>query len=267
MPVAASGVIRPRPVDAPDLRLFLLHHAGGSHRIFRPWIPLFPQDWEICLVEAPGRGRMARLPPAVRVEDLVDHLLAELDPWLDRPFAVFGHSMGGLAGLALTAVLCEQDRPPVWLGVSAHPGPRSADGPPKPRLHRLSSTRLRAVLAELGGVPDKVLADDAMWSVVEPLLRADLTLAETWQPDPAPVVPVPMTAFCGASDIAVPPEAIGCWARYTQRFLGVRIFPGGHFYLQDNQPEVVGQIVADVLSVLGSPTRTRRLNPAVMRSE
>ncbi len=143
--------------------------------------------------------------------------------------------------------------------------------------------RLRAVLATLGGVPDRVLADDGMWSLVEPLLRADLVLAETWRPEPAPLVPVPMTAFCGLADVAVPPGAIAGWARYTERFLGVRAHPGGHFYFQDNHSEVVDQIVADVLSVLGEQTvRSARLNdgeptglpgnvrtgtPAVVRSE
>lgn len=48
----ASGVMRPSPVADPELRLILLHHAGGSRTAFRRWARYLPPAYDTCIVEA-----------------------------------------------------------------------------------------------------------------------------------------------------------------------------------------------------------------------
>jgi surfactin synthase thioesterase subunit len=246
------------------VRLFLLHQAGGSHTVFRGWARRFPPAWDICAVDAPGRGSAAGMRALATLDDLVEHLLNELGPWLHRPYAVFGHSMGALVAFALTLRAGLTGRAlPCWLGLSAHPGPRTAEAPPRQHLHRLPPDRLRLALAHLGGVPAGAVADDQTWARLEPLMRTDLVLAETWRPGPDDlVVPVPVSAFCGRDDPVADAAVAARWAEHTDHFVGVRAFPGGHFYFRTDPGPVVDRIVADVAGVAGLADAVRPAGPA-----
>jgi surfactin synthase thioesterase subunit len=240
-------VVRPRPLADPLLRMVVLHHAGGSHVPFRRWARLLPAGWEACLVDAPGRGHAADAAPMRDMDELVRHLVRELAPLADRPFALFGHSMGAVVGFAVCVELRAMGLPlPVWLGVSAHPGPRTPDRRRTLDLHRLGPVALRTALHRLGGLPQALLDDDELWNRVEPVLRADLEVAERWRPPSVEVLPVPITAFCGHDDPVARLAAMQRWAVHTERFLGVREFAGDHFYVQEARDEVVAAVVADV---------------------
>ncbi|WP_409054886.1 thioesterase II family protein [Streptomyces sp. SYP-A7185] len=124
------------------MRLFLLHHAGGSHLLYRGCTEHFPEGWELCLLEAPGRGRS---PLLLLVDDcgrLVDSLHAAIAPLLDRPFGFFGHSMGALIAYQLTRRLHERGPLPTWLGVSAYGAPQGAPAAAQP--HRRGPAALLA---------------------------------------------------------------------------------------------------------------------------
>jgi surfactin synthase thioesterase subunit len=247
-------VVRPRPLPDPLLRLVVLHHAGGSHVPFRRWARLLPAGWEACLVDAPGRGHAADVAPARTMDRLVHHLVTELAPLADRPYALFGHSMGAVVGFALCVELRARGLPlPVWLGVSAHPGPRTPDRRRTLDLHRLGSESLRTALYRIGGLPAVLLEDDELWDRIEPLLRADLEVAERWRPPHVDVLPVPVTSFCGRDDPVARAAAMQRWAVHTDRFLGVREFPGDHFYVQQARDEVVAAVVTDVSGCLLAP--------------
>lgn len=242
-----GGVVRRRPVQRPEFRLFLLHHAGGSHTLFRGWARRFPAGWDVCAVNAPGRGATAGEPGPTSIEGLVEHVLAEVDGWDDCPFAYFGHSMGALLGFALTLRGASTGRPlPRWLGVSAHPGPRVAEAAPERHLHRYAGDDLRTALGHLDGRP---VPDGAAWSAMEPLVRSDLLVAETWRPPPGPlVVPVPVSAFCGDADPVTDRVTAAGWAAHTDRFLGVHEFPGGHFYFRPDPGPLVARIAREIVS-------------------
>jgi surfactin synthase thioesterase subunit len=244
LPRPVRMIVRPRPVPRPDLRLVLLHHAGGSAAAYRGWAGLFPPSWDVCLVELPGRGRLAGVPAVTDAAALVERLVGQLRPLADQPFAVFGHSMGALLGYGLAAALGPSA---VWLGLSSLPVPRF-DGTPAPvGLYRLSGPALRSRLVELGGVPPAALADDAVWALVEPLVRQDIAVCASWRPGPAYLpMRVPVSVFYGRDDAVAGARETAGWSGRVSRCLGAHGYPGGHFYLQRQPAEVVRQIVADV---------------------
>ncbi|MGW2180956.1 thioesterase II family protein [Streptomyces sp. NPDC001732] len=242
-----------------ELRLFVFHHAGGSHLLYRDWPDRFPADWEVRLVDAPGRGLLADRPAIGDALQLVDHFLTELDAELTGPYALFGHSMGGLVAYELTRRLLAEGRtPPVWLGLSARGTPRpEGDGTQR---YLLDDAGLRRELTEMGGTPTAVLEDPDMWELFGPAIRGDLRLVETWRPvpDPAPL-PVPLSVFGGTGDAAAPPARLAGWADRSEHFLGLHLFEGGHFYFQPDPAALTGRITEDARRALALATSARKV--------
>ncbi|MFB6889992.1 thioesterase II family protein, partial [Kitasatospora sp. NPDC056327] len=242
-------MVRPRPLAAPALRLFVLHHAGGSHLGYRPWTRLLPQDWEVHLVEAPGRIGSAG-PPCTTTGELTGALLRGLGARLDRPYALFGHSMGAIAAYELTLALRREGlRPPDWLGLSAIAPPEHQ---PRP-VHRfdLDDEPLRAAVERMGGTGRDLLEDPEFWPLLEPVLRADLELAETWRPDRAePPLSVPLAVYGGDRDEITPPDLLAGWSARSTRFLGARVLPGPHFYFQPDPAPLLAQMMVDPIGLI-----------------
>lgn len=250
------SVLRPQPVPEATRRVFLLHHAGGSHLLFRDWVRHFPADWEVCLLEAPGRGRLSDLPLIGETADLVSFFLEDMVPLLDRPFVLFGHSMGALAGYELThQIVASGLRKPDWLGLSARAAPRPDGGLDLRTRHLMPPAELRRSLADMGGTPREVLEDPDWWEFLEPMLRSDLRLVETWRPAPGtPVLPVPVSAFGGDRDVVVRPQRLADWGEHTTRYLGLHLYPGDHFYFRSYVKEFVDRIVSDVRKAVDDGT-------------
>ncbi|MEU3723187.1 alpha/beta fold hydrolase, partial [Streptomyces sp. NPDC031705] len=212
------------------MRLFVFHHAGGSHFLYRDWPGLFPAGWDVRLLDAPGHGRLMGQPPYVDAAALADHFLAALDSELDVPYALFGHSMGGLIAYELALRLSGAGRtPPAWLGMSGRGAPGHGSRRRVPR-HLLADEDLRRELAALGGTPAEVLDHPGMWQMFEPVIRADLRLVETWRPDLSAAPRTAVSVFGGVSDPSVPHGHLAAWAGRTEHFIGMHLFEGGHFY-------------------------------------
>ncbi|MZD56769.1 thioesterase domain-containing protein [Streptomyces sp. SID5606] len=246
---SASPVIRPRPLSDPAARLFMFHHAGGSHLLYRGWAELFPEDWELCLLEAPGRGQLQPLPPVEDCDRLVDYFHAAIAPLLDRPFGFFGHSMGSLIAYQLTRRLLREAGPlPSWLGVSAYGAPSGeagADG----RSHLMSDDELRGWLRNVGGSPPQLLNNDAVWRKFGPLFRSDFKLLDTWAPpsNPEPL-PVPLSVFGGRRDKLIGEDRLLAWRAFTTHFRGLESYEGDHFYLMDHRRPLAVAITAAMRS-------------------
>lgn len=104
----------------PQVRLFVFHHAGGSHLAYRDWPACFPAGWQVHLPDAPGRGPRDGRPALHDATALVDHYLHTLDDTMSGRFAFFGHSLGAMVAYELTRRLVDEGRtPPLWLGISA----------------------------------------------------------------------------------------------------------------------------------------------------
>ncbi|MFF4531651.1 alpha/beta fold hydrolase [Streptomyces sp. NPDC001407] len=243
----ASPLIRPRPLSDPAARLFLLHHAGGSHLLFRGWTEHLPEDWELCLLEAPGRGHLQALPLIDDCDRLVDYFHTAIALLLDRPFGFFGHSMGALIAYQLTRRLLRQGEPlPTWLGVSAYGAPR---GDADSRPHLMADDELRAWLRSGGGSPPQLLDNDDVWHKFAPIFRSDFKLLDTWAPprNPEPL-PVPLSVFAGRRDKLIGEDRLHAWRAFTTHFCGLERYEGGHFYLMNHQQPLAAAITAAMRS-------------------
>ncbi|MFD5516252.1 thioesterase II family protein [Streptomyces sp. NPDC127066] len=230
----------------PALRLFVLHHAGGSHVLYRHWAAGLPHTWDVRLLDAPGHGLLLDLPQIDDAHRLADFLLRSIESELDRPYALFGHSMGALVAYEITRRAVERGLPlPVWVGVSARAAPQSAGL--RSGYHELPDAELRTRLKLLGGTPGAVFDDPDLWALFDPVIRADLRLVDGWRPAPGTApLPVALSAYAGGTDHSASPRRMAGWAEHAERFLGLRVFDGGHFYFQGDPAPLLRQIARDV---------------------
>ncbi|GAA2607602.1 MULTISPECIES: thioesterase II family protein [Streptomyces] len=264
----------PARVEDEGLDLYVFAHAGGSSLMYQDWAAHLPAHWRLLAQDAPGHGLRIGEPLLTDADALVEHYLDRITRDLaadGAPFAFFGHSMGAMVAHELTRRLTERGGPrPVWLGVSGcrapapdAPATTGAARPPAVLHAGLSDPELRHRLAALGGTPARVLDSPELWSFFAPVVRADLRLLETWRHTPAlDPLPVPVSAFCGSSDAAARPDQMARWSELSDRFLGLRPYPGGHFYFQSDPGALVAAVVRDIRAAVstdraGTPAGTR----------
>lgn len=236
------------PVPQPRVRLVCFPHAGGTAGFFRTWAAGFAPDVEVLGVQYPGREDRIREAVPETMECLARLVAEALGPVLDRPVALFGHSMGAAAAYLVARRLGAQAGV-TRLFVSGRPAPLRDRGG---SAHLLGDDELWEELRRLGGTSEEVLDCPELRRLVLPTVRADYRLSETCRPA-AGTLGCPVTAFLGDRDPEVTlDEAMG-WAETTRAGFSLQVFPGAHFYLVAQQ--------AELLRAIG-----RTLNPTGVKS-
>ncbi|MEU5305608.1 thioesterase II family protein [Streptomyces noursei] len=243
---AARWLRRPRPGRQPAVRLLCLPHAGGSTSLYRAWPGLLPSAIEPVLVCPPGREDRLDDPLPQDMDGLVAGLAEAAAGLLDRPWAVFGHSMGATVGHELVLrLLKDGHRAPEHFFVSAREAPQYHRGG---TVHLMDENALADELVRLGGTPPELLEMPEVRQLVLPVVRGDYRLIETYQASPAGPVPCPVTALIGAQDDELTAEEAAGWERWTTGAFQLLAFPGGHFYLSDRPDPVVDVVRRRLLS-------------------
>lgn len=246
------------PCTGPDggaaLRLFCFAHAGGSAMVFRPWLQQFESNIEVIPVQLPGHGGR---PDALmtRVAHLTDAAADVLAPYLDRPFALFGHSMGALLAFELAHRLRERLAvEPAHLFISGRRGPeRPHDAP----VHALPHDKLVEELRSMNGTPRELLENPELLELIIPVFRADAEVSETYEYQPHAPLRCPITVMGGLGDTEVTQEDLKAWKGYTGGQFRLRMFPGDHFYLYNKADQVIEILRQELLPVAVSATARR----------
>ena len=223
------------PNPKASLRLFCFPYAGGAALTFRTWPDSLPRAIEICPVELPGRGKRIRSVPFTRLQLLVQAIAIAILPYLDKPFAFFGHSMGGLVSFELARLLRKNyGKSPVHLFISGYRAPQIPD--PDPPIHDLPEPEFLEELRRLNGTPQAVLGNTELMQILFPARRADFAVIETYAYTPEPPLDCPITAFGGLQDREVSCENLKAWQQQTNAAFSLQMLPGDHFFLQSAQP-------------------------------
>ncbi|RKI20294.1 thioesterase [Corallococcus sp. AB030] len=227
--IDSRWLVRPVPRPGARVRLFFLPFAGGGASVFRTWHRDLPESVEGCALELPGRGARIRELPSLRLEPLVQGLADTLEPLLDRPFALFGHSMGGLISFELVRELRRRHAPlPCHLFISAFAAPQHSRW--SPQVHLMSNEEFLQFLVRLEGTPPEVLASPGLMDMLMPIIRADWAVIESYTYRREAPLPVPLTVLGGEDDKAVARVALEEWAEQTRESFTLEMFPGGHFF-------------------------------------
>jgi medium-chain acyl-[acyl-carrier-protein] hydrolase len=246
-------MLRPKPLPEACLTLLCFHYAGGNALVFRRWPDYLPAEIEVWAMQLPGRGNLFREAPFTYLEPLRDVLVTTLRPHLERPFAIFGYSMGALVAFEFIRALRRQHLPlPVHLFVAARRAPQL----PPPRNHLLSGLPDADILDLLrrdgNTIIENIVDNSVLLGRMLATLRADCQVAEHYVYSAEAPLPCPITAFGGASDPYIHPEHLQEWRAQTTNTFSMQSFAGGHFFLQNAEPLLAASI-AHALRPLCSP--------------
>ena len=232
-------------------RLFCFPYAGGGASIFRSWPERLPSDIEVCATQFPGREDRLRETPFARLSSLIDVLADVLYPYLDFPFAFFGHSLGSLISFELTRRLRRQKAPcPLQLFISGCRAPQIPN--PDPPIHQLPHAEFIEELLRFNGTPKAVVDNPELMELLLPLLRSDLRLYETYVYDHEAPLDCPISAFAGFEDEEVSREELAAWCGQTRSRFSMQMFPGNHFFLNGNQSNDLLEIISkDISKIAG----------------
>src|SRR5581483_12002019 len=155
-PAISQWLVCPKPNPRASLRLFGAPYAGGRAMIFKSWTESLPDSVEIFGFEPPGRGIRLREAAFKRIGPLVESVTAALLPYLDKPFVLFGHSMGARIVFEIARNLRRENRPmPRHLFVSGSPAPQIKDEDPP--TYNLPEAEFIDEVRKLNGTPKEVL--------------------------------------------------------------------------------------------------------------
>ncbi|SCG49770.1 thioesterase domain-containing protein [Micromonospora halophytica] len=228
-------------------QLFCLPYAGAGASAFRRWQEGIGADVEVLPVQLPGRENRISEDPRFTVAEVA----AAIADRADRPYAIYGHSMGGRLGFEVVRELRRTGRTlPLRLYVGGARAPHVTAASLFDGLSGVDDAELLRRLGDGGGLPAELLAHPELVELLLPLLRADFGRVDSYRYVPGEPLPVPIVTFNGRHDRAVSREQSAGWGEHTAAGFTLHDIDGGHFFLADRLSELLGMIRADLATAL-----------------
>ncbi|MDC3412619.1 thioesterase domain-containing protein [Aquibacillus sp. 3ASR75-11] len=213
------------------LKLFCFPYAGAGASIFRNW-PNQLSDVDVIPIQLPGRENRYNEPPELDMHNLAKKIGICIKPYLEEPFVFFGHSMGALISFELTRFIRREfNILPRLLIISACRAPQCKKSEP---LSCLPTKDFLKKVEDLNGTSNQILNNPDLIQLIEPILRKDFYLCETYKYQKESPLECPITVYGGAHDSVSSEEELSLWSKHTSNTFEKKIFPGGHFYFLDN---------------------------------
>ncbi|WP_375782462.1 thioesterase II family protein [Streptosporangium becharense] len=223
------------PSSESRVRLFCFPYSGCGASMFRGWPARLGEAGEVEVVplQLPGRENRTREGHFGTYEKLADAAVDGIAPYLDRPYAVFGHCGGALP--AFETVLRVQERGlrlPERVFVSSQVAPQ--DGP-YGRFLRLSPAELerelRGLLAALGSPAPR----SEMVELFLDVLIADVEANKRYHREAVPLG-CPVTVIGWSDDVEVPHHLMTGWDAWAP--CEKTVLAGSHYTFLDAPGEL-----------------------------
>lgn len=222
------------------LRMYCFPYSGGSAQMYKDWGKGLPAHVDVCGVQMPGRASRFREPRYLSVPEAIEAMLPEFLRTVSEPFVLFGHSLGAALAFEMAHELERADRKPALLVVSGMMGPRQPSL--EPPIYHLPDDQFKIKLREFNGTPQEVLEHEELMDLLLPLLKADFTMADTYQYREGRRVTCPIAVFAGVADPHTNAEGIQDWRTYTDAACTEHLFPGDHFFIHTEEQRLLATL-------------------------
>jgi len=238
-----------QPNPAARIRLFCFPYAGGGNATYRDWPKRLPADIEVAAVQLPGREWRIQEDPINDLKVMASDALEGIRPYLDKPFALLGTSMGGTLIFELARQLRAADLPaPACLLPFAVGAPHT---PETKLFHNLPDGELVAEIRDFGVMADAIANNSEVLDIMLPILRADCTAHETYECGPQPPFDFPIWVYGGLGDDTVERERLDAWEIHTNGECRVHMIMGGHLFVDDMPEQLMHSLARRLYQAVG----------------
>lgn len=223
--------------------LFCLPYSGAGASMFFRWQRAFDPRVEIMPVHLPGREDRIGEP----LGHFPDAVAAAIARQADRPYAIYGHSLGARLGYEVIRALRRLGAPPPVRFYPAAGLPPDVAWPFADCVE-LPDEEFLAVLAERINPPAEAWEIPELRELVLPVLRADFEWIARYRHDGGPSLGVPVIGVAGADDLEAGPLAMLGWSRHTSASFRLHTLPGDHFFVRSATAELARLLGYDLLN-------------------
>lgn len=220
------------------VRLFCFHYGGGSASAYKEWVKDLLDYVDLIAIQLPGRESRFGESLLSNVPQVVSELYKDFDPYLNKPFVFFGHSIGSLIAFELTRLLRKHGifmpKHLIVLGTKAHQVPLK-----RPIIHNLPDPKLTEEIRKYNGIPNDILENQELMSIFLPIIRADFSISETYQYTVEEALDCPITALGGLSGDSFDSADLLEWKTQTSSSFEYHLLPGDHFFIRSSYQEVM----------------------------
>lgn len=221
---------------AEKVNLICIPFSGGSFYSYNRFQSYLDDFINLVPLELPGRGKRYKEPLLTNIHDMVNDIFNQVKRLLDKPYAVYGHSLGAILGYLMVKNIVKENMPvPLHLFFSGRQAPSIQNK--ERNIHLLPKKAFIDKLIEYGGMPDELLKEKELLDFFEPIIRADFKAYETYKYEPDEPLDILLTVIIGADENITVQEAME-WQGITKRKILLRTFPGGHFFIFHHLPDM-----------------------------
>lgn len=246
--------------------MFLFPDGMDGASVFKNWPGLMGDDIALYPIQLPGRENRIKEPLIRDFDRLLENLEQQLYNIIDdRPFTLYGHSMGALFAYRSAYRLWKnRGKKAMKLFTGAYSSPLIKPNP--------AMAGMLAKLKELGydSIPENVSPEEInkilqlpmvsefnervgveLTSLVIPRMLGDMSLVNTYshnlEEEP---FDIPLTVFHGKQDFLVSESDMRAWEGLTTREFTLHILDGDHDFMHQgrNEEELVQKIRAEIES-------------------
>lgn len=238
MTSAQNWYVEYKKIPAARIRLFCFHHSGGGASAYYPWVAQLSPHIEMIAIQLPGRETRFAETPNNNLKDIVAELSENFTLYKDKPFFVFGHSLGAL--ISFEFVKSIQQLYSVFPRHLIISGTKAPHLPFRMKhLNRLDDKTLKEELKVYNGIDEYILNNNEFLDLFLPIIRSDFSIYENYNFLASKPFPYDILALSGIEDQTVTLEEILAWGQYTKGKFEHISFPGKHFFIKDHQKKIL----------------------------
>jgi surfactin synthase thioesterase subunit len=240
---------KPYPNPKANQLLFLFHDAGGSKDLFESWYDQINNDIEMIVVQLPGRSERRDETPYLDINKLLADLVPLMDNVIDKPYSIYGHSMGGLLGFEVARSLQKDyDKSPAKLLISGTPGLKNYENKFVNYIieNQLTEKDIHSLIPKFQRFD---FNDEVVRNMINVLMN-DLKLIHSYKYVPDRILSSAIVAIHAVNDVRVQLKDVKKWKTETENQFKLLEVPGSHNFIY-SKAEIVTELINKELASVG----------------
>ena len=229
-------------------KVIALPFAGGNKYSFNSIEKHVPKKIDWITLELPGRGNRFKESLLDKVDHMVDDLLSEIIPHIQKGnYIIYGHSMGTLLGYELTKrIIKNKLKPPMYLFFTGRGAPEFMRFKNKKSV--LPKDIFWKEVNEMGGLPREFFDHDDLLDLYFPIMKSDFKAIEDYEfnsmenPFLIPIHVCMGDEEIGEEEDKTPMVSMKAWSKETSYSFSFELLKGDHFFILKHPKTIVQRI-------------------------